>query len=201
MNNSTPRQISQVDSKIKKLQNELQHKVQTYDVKRIDPRNDYGPQTEIKKLVKQFDPLDDSNKMEKNFDHISSLSPVIFRTNSSNNQQKFSPNISERHPSLFENILTNHVYGVLQNIQTNYGTASRFYLPPNHSMPQQNNLIHFSPALTAPAHSFPKLSSTISDEPLSNFDPLVSKDEKISSSSISSASSSETNGSNLIDWS
>jgi hypothetical protein len=109
--------------------------------------------------------------------------------------------MSERHPSIFESIPTNRVNAVLQNIQTNYGTASRFYLPPNHSMPQQNNLIHFSPALTAPAHSFPKLSSTISDEPLSNFDPLVSKDEKISSSSISSASSSETNGSNLIDWS
>jgi hypothetical protein len=56
----------QIDSKIKQLQSELQQKVQIFDGKRIDPRHDYGQQsTEIKKLVKQFDPLNDGQTNEQ----------------------------------------------------------------------------------------------------------------------------------------
>lgn len=173
-----PRQISQVDSKIKKLQNELQNKVQTFDGKRIDHRNDYGPQTEIKKLVKQFDPLEESNRMEKNFNNSSSSSPVIFRSNSS----KLSSNISDRHPSLYETIPANHVNHTLQNIQTNYGTASRFNLQPSQSPPQNNNnnnLIQFSPESTAPIQLLSRVRPTSFDGSSSpNFDPLTSSTEE-----------------------
>ncbi|CAF1627718.1 unnamed protein product, partial [Didymodactylos carnosus] len=50
-----------VHSSIKQLQTELKNKVQNFDGKRIDPKEEYGSQGEnlIKKLVRQFDPLDD----------------------------------------------------------------------------------------------------------------------------------------------
>jgi len=187
----TSRQINPIDSKIKQLQNELQQKVQIFEGKRIGPGNDYGQQTEIKKLVKQFDPLDDSNKIEKNSDDLFSSSPVLFRSNN-----KLSPNMSQNHPSVFETIPTNNVTNILQNIKTNYGTTtSRFNLRTSHSMPQQTNLIHFSPTLPAPTSFFPKSL----DESSTNFDPLAPTNEKKLFPNIPSKST-ETNGSNLIDF-
>ncbi len=104
----TLRPTPQIDSKIKQLQNELQYKVQTFDNKRPDPRDEYREQQkQIKKLVQQFDPLNDS---------------VTFRSDA---------NISDRHPSLYETIPTNHVNNVLRNIQTNYGTNTRINLKSN----------------------------------------------------------------------
>ncbi len=194
LSSPTSRPNNPIDSKIKQLQSELQQKVQIFDGKRLDPRGEYGQQTEIKKLVKQFDPLDDSNKNQQNSDHLFSSMPITLRTNN----KPSSPNISDRHPSLFESIPTNHVNAALKNIQTNYGTTpSRFPLrPPPHSVAQQNNLIHFSPA-----NIFPKTYPTMSNESSTNFDPLAPTNEKSLFSGISSTSlSSETNGSNLIDF-
>ena len=57
--------MPQIDSKIKQLQSELQHKVQTFDGKRLDARDEYGQQTAIKRLVKQFDPLNDPIDLSK----------------------------------------------------------------------------------------------------------------------------------------
>ncbi|CAF3909211.1 unnamed protein product [Adineta steineri] len=95
------RQSPQIDSKIKHLQNELQNKIQTFDNKRIDPREEYTEeQQEIKQLVQQFDPFDQANT-------------VSFRSDI---------NISDRHPSLNETIPSNCVNNVLKNIQSNFGT-------------------------------------------------------------------------------
>lgn len=176
------RQTPQIDSKIKQLQSTLQYKVQTFDGKRLNPRDECGPQNEIKKLVKQFDPLDDSNQIEE----FSSSMPVAFRSN-----DKLLSNISERHPSLLETIPTNRVTAVLQNIQTNYGTTSRFPIRPTYSIAQQNHL-----ASTAPADLFSKKYPTISEDPVSSFDPLAPTNEKI----FYPPTSTETNGSNLIDF-
>jgi len=195
-----PRQSPQIDSKIKKLQSELQFKVQTFDGKRTDPRDEYGQQqTEIKKLVEIFDPLDDSNysnRINKNFNDSFSSMPIILRSD-----ERSSSNMVDRHPSLYEAIPTNRVSSVLQNIQTNYGTTSRFTLRPTYSTQQQqrNNLISFSPASTAPAALFPKICSTIPDDPTSSFDPLAPSKEKLLYSNIPS-SSSERNEPNLIDF-
>ncbi|CAF3769514.1 unnamed protein product [Rotaria sp. Silwood1] len=198
------RQTPQIDSKIKQLQNELQYKVQTFDNKRIDPRNEYGQQQrEIKKLVEQFDPLDDSNysnKPKRNSNEYFPSMPVIFRSD-----DKISSHISDRHPSVYETIPTNYVNNVLHNIQTTYGTTSRINLRSTYSMQtksQENNLNHFSPALTAPANLFPtKTYTNITDDPSSSFDPLAPSKEKTLYSNIqSSSSSSEMNGSNLIDF-
>jgi len=194
LSSPTTRLNNPVDSKIKQLQSELQQKVQIFDGKRVDPRGEYGQQTEIKKLVKQFDPLDDSNKNEQNSDDLFSSMPITFRTNNKSS----SLNISERHPSLFESIPTNRVNSVLKNIQTNYGTTtSRFPLRPTtpHLATQQNNLIQFSSS-----NLFPKTYPNMSDESSSsNFDPLAPTDEKNLFSGISSPSS-DTSGSNLIDF-
>jgi hypothetical protein len=192
LSSPTTRSNNPVDSKIKQLQSELQQKVQIFDGKRVDPRGEYGQQTEIKKLVKQFDPLDDSNKNEQNSDDLFSSMPITFRTNNKSS----SLNISERHPSLFESIPTNRVNSVLKNIQTNYGTTtSRFPLRPTpHLATQQNNLIQLSPS-----NLFPKTYPNMSDELSSNFDPLAPTDEKNLFSGISSPSS-DTSGSNLIDF-
>jgi hypothetical protein len=183
----TPRLIPQVDSKIKQLQSTLQHKVQIFDGKRMDPRDDCGPQMEIKKLVQQFDPLDESNKFEKNSDDLFSTSP----------------NIADRHPSLRESIATNRVSTILQNIQSNYGTTSRFVLRPNYSTPDQsqpNNLIHFSPSTpTTSVGLIPQKCTIIPDDTSSSFDPLAPKNDKLFFPDNRSKST-ETNGSNLIDF-
>ncbi len=183
----TPRLIPQVDSKIKQLQSTLQHKVQIFDGKRMDPRDNCGPQMEIKKLVQQFDPLDESNKFEKNSDDLFSTSP----------------NIADRHPSLRESIATNRVSTILQNIQSNYGTTSRFVLRPNYSTPDQsqpNNLIHFSPSTpTTSVGLIPKKCTIIPDDASSSFDPLAPKNDKLFFPDNRSKST-ETNGSNLIDF-
>ncbi len=183
----TIRPIPQVDSKIKQLQSELQYKVQTFDGKRIDPRDDCGSQMEIKRLVKQFDPLDESNKIEKNSDDLFSSLPVAFRPATS-------PTITERHPSIMDAIPANRVTAILQNIQSNYGTTSRFVLRPNYSTPEQNNLIHFSPPPATSTCLLPKKYSPMPDDISSNFDPLAPTNEKTPSKPI------ETNGSNLIDF-
>ncbi|CAF4494542.1 unnamed protein product, partial [Rotaria sp. Silwood2] len=200
---STPpiqRSTPQIDSKIKQLQYELQYKVQTFDSKRIDPRNEYGQQKEIKKLVEQFDPLDDpyySNKIKKNSNEYVSSMAVTFRFD-----DKLLSNTSDRHPSVYEAIPTNCVNNVLQNIQTTYGTASRTNLRSTYSMQtksQENNLNHFSPASTAPARLFPiKTYTSIADDASLNFDPLAPSNEKTLNPNI--PSSSQTNGSNLIDF-
>ncbi|CAF2797276.1 unnamed protein product [Rotaria sp. Silwood2] len=200
---STPpiqRSTPQIDSKIKQLQYELQYKVQTFDSKRIDPRNEYGQQKEIKKLVEQFDPLDDpyySNKIKKNSNEYVSSMAVTFRFD-----DKLLSNTSDRHPSVYEAIPTNCVNNVLQNIQTTYGTASRTNLRSTYSMQtksQENNLNHFSPASTAPARLFPiKTYTSITDDAALNFDPLAPSNEKTLNPNI--PSSSQTNGSNLIDF-
>ncbi|CAF4142608.1 unnamed protein product, partial [Adineta steineri] len=198
------RQVPQIDSKIKQLQSELQYKVQTFDGKRTDPRDEYGQQqTEIKKLVKQFDPLDDDtnflNKPTKNVNTSFTSMPVNFRSN-----EKPISNTVDRHPSIYETIPTNRVTAVLNNIQTNYGTTNRFTLRPTYSMQQpqsnnnNNNLTRFSPASTAPASLFPKICSTIPDDSLS-FDPLAPSKETILYSNIPSTTS--PSGSNLIDFS
>jgi hypothetical protein len=190
-----PRQSPQINPLIKKIQSELQYKVQTFDGKRIDPRDEYGQQqTEIKKRVEQFDPLDDSNYKNSN-DTFSSM-PILLRSD-----ERLASNMVDRHPSLYESIPINRVSSVLQNIHTNYGTTSRFTLRPTYSTQQQqrNNLISFSPASTAPAALFPKICSTIPDDPTSSFDPLAPSKEKLLYSNIPS-SSSERNESNLIDF-
>ncbi|CAF1302810.1 unnamed protein product [Adineta steineri] len=198
------RQVPQIDSKIKQLQSELQYKVQTFDGKRTDPRDEYGQQqTEIKKLVKQFDPLDDDtnylNKPTKNVNTSFTSMPVTFRPT-----EKPISNTVDRHPSIYETIPTNRVTAVLKNIQTNYGTTNRFTLRPTYSMQQpqsnnnNNNLVRFSPASTAPASLFPKICSTIPDDS-SSFDPLAPSKEAILYSNIPSTTS--PNGSNLIDFS
>lgn len=94
----------QIDSKIKQLQSTLQHKVQNFDGKRIDPRDEYGQQqTEIKRLVKQFDPLNDS-----------ATSPP----------SRQSPAMPQRHPSIYQHIPNNHVNNILQNLQNNRSAAA-----------------------------------------------------------------------------
>ena len=94
------RSSPQIDSKIKQLQSELQHKVQNFDGKRIDPREEYGQQqTEIKKLVKQFDPLCDPT----------SASPT---------------SMPQRHPSIYQHIPNNHVNNILQNLQNNRSSTA-----------------------------------------------------------------------------
>ncbi|CAF1302708.1 unnamed protein product, partial [Rotaria sordida] len=206
---STQRQTPQIDSKIKQLQDELQYKVQTFDNKRIDPRNEYGQQQqkEIKKLVEQFDPLDDSNKIKTNSNEYFSTIPIHFRSD-----DKLSSNTSDRHRSIYETIPTNYVNNVLQNIQTIYGTTSRSNLRSTYSIQsksQENNFNHFSPMSTAPANLFPtKTYKNITDDASLSFDPLAPSKEKIlypnipSSSSTAAAASaaSQTNESNLIDF-
>ena len=78
------RPTPQVDSKIKDLQSTLRQKVQTFEGKRLDPRDDCGHQTEIKKLVKQFDPLDESNKLEKNGEDLLSHTSAPLRPHTRN---------------------------------------------------------------------------------------------------------------------
>ncbi|CAF3332046.1 unnamed protein product [Rotaria socialis] len=197
------RQTPQIDSKIKQLQNELQHKVQTFDGKRLDPRNEYGQEKkEIKKIVEQFDPLDDPNyfgRANKNSNEFLASMPVTFRT-----EEKLPSNTYDRHPSIYETIPTNHVNNVLQNIHSIYGTPNRLNLRATVSMQhksQENNLNTFSPSLTAPAGLFPvKTYSTTSDDLESNFDPLAPSKEKNLYSNMPQSSSSRTNGSNLIDF-
>ncbi|CAF3646783.1 unnamed protein product [Rotaria sordida] len=205
------RQTPQIDSKIKQLQDELQYKVQTFDNKRIDPRNEYGQQQqqkEIKKLVEQFDPLDDSNKIKTNSNEYFSTIPIHFRSD-----DKLSSNTSDRHRSIYETIPTNYVNNVLQNIQTIYGTTSRSNLRSTYSIQsksQENNFNHFSPMSTAPANLFPtKTYKNITDDASLSFDPLAPSKEKIlypnipSSSSTAAAAASaasQTNESNLIDF-
>ncbi|CAM4807172.1 unnamed protein product [Rotaria magnacalcarata] len=197
------RQTPQIDSKIKQLQNELQYKVQTFDGKRLDPRNEYGQEKkEIKKIVEQFDPLDDPNyfgRANKNSNGLLTSIPVSFRT-----EQKLPSNTYDRHPSIYETIPTNHVNNVLQNIHSIYGTPNRLNFRATVSMQQksqENNLNTFSPSLTAPAGLFPiKTYSTISDDLESSFDPLAPSKEKNLYSNTPQSSSSGTNGSNLIDF-
>ncbi len=96
--NEIPRPIPPIDSKIRQLQSELKHKIQTFDNKRLNPRDEYGEQQkEIKKLVQQFDPHHDAT-------------PVIFRSDI---------NLTDRHPSLQEIIPTNCVNNIRKNLQTN----------------------------------------------------------------------------------
>ncbi|CAF3670516.1 unnamed protein product [Rotaria sordida] len=204
------RQTPQIDSKIKQLQDELQYKVQTFDNKRIDPRNEYGQQQqqkEIKKLVEQFDPLDDSNKIKTNSNEYFSTIPIHFRSD-----DKLSSNTSDRHRSIYETIPTNYVNNVLQNIQTIYGTTSRSNLRSTYSIQsksQENNFNHFSPMSTAPANLFPtKTYKNITDDASLSFDPLAPSKEKIlypnipssSSSAAAASAASQTNESNLIDF-
>ncbi|UJR09433.1 hypothetical protein I4U23_013673 [Adineta vaga] len=199
----TPRQTPQIDSKIKQLQTELQFKVQTFDGKRIDPRNEYGEQqTEIKRLVQQFDPLNDLNDTPKTYRHPSTTFtsvPLIHRS-----EQKPTSSTVNRHPSIYESIPRNRVTAVLQNLQTNYGTTSRSALRPSVSLqqPQQSKPVTgFSPGSTAPAALFPKICMPISDDPTLSFDPLAPSPEKRLYSNISSSTTSpEINGSNLIDF-
>ncbi|CAF1506762.1 unnamed protein product [Rotaria sordida] len=203
---STQRQTPQIDSKIKQLQDELQYKVQTFDNKRIDPRNEYGQQQqkEIKKLVEQFDPLDDSNKIKTNSNEYFSTIPIHLRSD-----DKLSSNTSDRHRSIYETIPTNYVNNVLQNIQTIYGTTSRSNLRSTYSIQsksQENNFNHFSPMSTAPANLFPtKTYKNITDDASLSFDPLAPSKEKIlypniPSSSSTASAASQTNESNLIDF-
>jgi hypothetical protein len=111
----TPRLTPPKDSRIKQLQNELQHKIQTFDSKRIDPRDDYGEQEkEMKHLVKQFDPFDDDNDPDN-----TNLGDTI--------------DLFDRHSSIYETIPTNRVNNVLRDIQSNYGTQSRVNLRPTNS--------------------------------------------------------------------
>ena len=61
----TPRPVPQIDAKIKRLQDELQYKVQTFDGKRLNPRDEFGEQqSDIRRLVRQFDPLCDDNELK-----------------------------------------------------------------------------------------------------------------------------------------
>ncbi|CAF0891545.1 unnamed protein product [Adineta ricciae] len=141
-----------IDSKIKQLQSELQYKVQIFDGKRINPREEYGEeQTEIKTLVQQFDPLNES-------------SAVLFRSDI---------NAADRHPSLNEHIPTNYVNNVLRNIQSTYGTNTR--MNPRTTHPVQ----HASHSSLA-----------------ADFDPLVAPEASL----YPSFQSTETHGSNLIDF-
>ena len=193
----TVRSTPQVDWKIKQLQSELKLKVQTFDGKRIDPREDCGPPTEIRKLVKQFDPFDDETKSTKNADDLllSSPSPVAPRLN---NQSP--SNIAERHPSLYETIPANRVTAILQNIHSNYGTTTRMPLRTHQSAPGQiplNNLIHFSPP--SPVGLIPRKCSTVPEDASSNFDPLAPSNSKPIFSDLPSRPS-ESNGTNLIDF-
>lgn len=191
------RSTPQVDSKIKQLQSELKLKVQNFDGKRIDPREDCDPPTEIRKLVKQFDPFDDENKSTKNADDLL-LSSVAHRL-----INKPPSNITDRHPSLFETIPTNRVTDILQNIQSNYGTTTRMPLRAHQSSPRQilpNNLIHFSPpSAQIPVGLTPRKCSVVPEDAASNFDPLAPSNSKPIFSDLPSRSS-DTNGSNLIDF-
>jgi copper chaperone CopZ len=129
-------------SKIKQLQNELQHKIQTFDNQRGDPRDEYGEQQkQIKKLVQQFDPLNES---------------VTFRSDA---------NISDRHPSLYETIPSNCVNNVLRNIQTNYGTNTRVNLKPTNPIQKVDYSLSpsdFDPLVSSRnnLYSHPSLSET-----------------------------------------
>lgn len=97
MTKETSRRSPQIDSKIKQLQTELQNKTQRFDNKRLDPRDDYGEQQkEIKKLVQQFDPLENASSVRFRSDILA----------------------SDRHPSLFETIPANCVTNVLKTLQT-----------------------------------------------------------------------------------
>ncbi|CAF1216909.1 unnamed protein product [Adineta ricciae] len=146
------RSSPKIDSKIKQLQSELQYKVQIFDGKRIDPREEYGEeQTEIKTLVQQFDPLNES-------------SAVLFRSDI---------NVADRHPSLNEHIPTNCVNNVLRSIQTTYGTNTRM-----------------NPRTTHPVQHASHLSLA------ADFDPLVAPEASL----YPSFQSTETHGSNLIDF-
>lgn len=196
----TVRSTPPVDWKIKQLQSELKLKVQTFDGKRIDPREDCDPPTEIRKLVKQFDPFDDETKSTKNADDLllSSTSPVAPRLNN-----KSPSNIAERHPSLYETIPTNRVTAILQNIQSNYGTTTRMPLRTHQFTPGQipsNNLIHFSPPSPPNLVGLtPRKCSTVPEDASLNFDPLAPSNNKPIFSDLPSRPS-ESNGSNLIDF-
>ena len=103
----------------------------------------------------------------------------------------------ERHPSLHETIPSNRVTTILQNIQTNYGTTSRFQLRNNHPGVQQSNLMHFSPPRpTTVPRLFPTKCPPMIDDSSSSFDPLAPSNEKKFFPNLPS----ETNGSNLIDF-
>ena len=191
----TARSTAQIDPRIKQLQSELKLKVQTFGGKRIDPREECGPPTEIRKLVKQFDPLDDNDDDSKsNKDLLSSTSPVTLRLN-----HKPTSNICDRHPSLNETIPNNHVSSLLQNIQSNYGTPARLpQFSPGRT--PANNLIRFP--ILPPSTSvglIPRKCSIVPEDSSPNFDPLAPVNEKPIFSNLPSQSS-PTHGSNLIDF-
>ncbi|CAF1327143.1 unnamed protein product, partial [Didymodactylos carnosus] len=183
-----------VHSSIKQLQTELKNKVQNFDGKRIDPKEEYGSQGEnlIKKLVRQFDPLDDmasgyatmmtgeslpvSPYFRKKSDLFSSSStPVTFRNESNSSPSVFHPSICE--------IPSNRVNYILQNIRSTYGTTPLQTVkitPPSssfarHISPQPTpNLMNFSPRYPSiQPYRTQKQQQTFSETQSSLFDPLL----------------------------
>lgn len=164
---------TQVESKIKQLQNTLKEKVQTFDGKRVDPREELGQQSEIKRLVKQFDPLDEKTSQG----YSPSSSSVILRSN----LNKSIGDLTDRHPSLFESIPTNRVANVLQNLQANYGTTTRTHLKSSQTNP---NLIEFSPPSASTNGFLTNPYPNMSQDPTVNFDPLAPINQKKPSSNL-----------------
>ncbi|CAF0868928.1 unnamed protein product, partial [Didymodactylos carnosus] len=181
-------------------QTELKNKVQNFDGKRIDPKEEYGSQGEnlIKKLVRQFDPLDDmasgyatmmtgeslpvSPYFRKKSDLFSSSStPVTFRNESNSSPSVFHPSICE--------IPSNRVNYILQNIRSTYGTTPLQTVkitPPSssfarHISPQPTpNLMNFSPRYPSiQPYRTQKQQQTFSETQSSLFDPLLPTTTKI----------------------
>jgi hypothetical protein len=153
---------------------------------------------EIKKLVKQFDPFDESNKIDKDSDDLFSSLPEAFHPTN-----KPLSALVDRHPSIRQDIPPNHVTGILQSFQSTYGKSSQYVLRPNYStpgQPQQNNLFNL-PLLTRTSSigTNPNNSLAISDDASSSFDPLAPINDRIPFP-VNSSKPTETNGSNLIDF-
>ena len=121
--------------------------------------------------------------------------PVTFRPENN------APAMADRHPSIYASIPTNHVHSVLQNIQTNYGTATRSAFRPSLTIQTQqgSSAVRFNPSSTAPAALFPTVRPTVSIvDPSLSFDPLAPLKEKTLYPSVSPAFGKSA-GSNLID--
>ncbi|CAF0811124.1 unnamed protein product [Rotaria sordida] len=145
----TPRSKKlQINSKIKQLQNELQSKVQTFNNKPIDPRDEYDKeQTEVNKLIEQFDPFNNSNDVNK-------TKPMIFHSDMVT---------SNCHLPISETIPTNYV----KNIQSNYETNTQFNSKPDYSAEQNSHSsssIDFDPLIPSANNSYPHLPSSETNE-------------------------------------
>lgn len=98
----------------------------------------------------------------------------------------------------------NHVSNLLQNIQSAYGTPTRLNnARPNDSIENktlETKSNHFSTSFSVPAKLFStNVCSRISEDFESNFDPLLPSSNN-KNSYENTQSSSDNNGSNLIDF-